>query len=500
MRKTAVAYLRYSSDKQTEQSIEGQRHVCQEYAQRNNILITHYYIDRAMSGKTDNRTEFQQMMKDSAKQAWDMVLVYKLDRFSRDKFEMAIHRKTLKDNGIKLVSCMENIPDTPEGIILESLLEGMAQYYSAELAQKVHRGMNESRRKGLYTGGHIPFGYRVENQRFVINESEAEILRSYYRRYLNGEQMQSLLDETHEKGILYQGRQFGRSAFYRMFSNEKYTGIYRLGADVFVDIYPRIIPQDLFEEVQAELNKNKYGGQAEERYLFKGKIRCGYCGKQMTADCGVSRNGEKRRYYTCSSRKKGRRCNKQLIRKNVLEDLIINAILETFGSASLISKIADAVIAAHEKKTGENLYLSSLQKEKNQTQASIDHIIAALEKGIVSVSVQSRLTKLENRINELDEKIQEEEARQQLKVTKGDVIKYIKKAITAEPRALVRLLISQIVLFDERVEVYLNYVSREENGTKTSVTIYDETKEYEVEKHLLHVPASKASIEIKINM
>lgn len=125
--KIAVTYARYSSDRQTEQSIEGQLHVCQDYAKRNDILIVKNYIDRAMTGTNDNREAFQQTLKDSDKSPWDYVLVYKLDRFSRNKDEMAIHRKHLKDNGIKILSAMENISDSPEGILLESLLEGFEQ-------------------------------------------------------------------------------------------------------------------------------------------------------------------------------------------------------------------------------------------------------------------------------------------------------------------------------------------------------------------------------------
>lgn len=121
---TAVIYARYSCDQQTEQSIEGQLHVCKEYAEKNNIVILDTYIDRAMTGTNDNRPDFRRMIKDSAKRLWNMIIVYKLDRFSRNKYETAIHKKTLKDNGVKVVSAMENIPDTPEGIILESLLEG----------------------------------------------------------------------------------------------------------------------------------------------------------------------------------------------------------------------------------------------------------------------------------------------------------------------------------------------------------------------------------------
>ena len=124
---TAVIYARYSSDNQTEQSIEGQLRVCQEYAKNNDILLLDTYIDRAMTGTNDNRADFQRMLKDSARNHWDYVLVYKIDRFSRNKYETAIHKKTLKDNGTRLLSATEYIPDSPEGIILESMLEGFEQ-------------------------------------------------------------------------------------------------------------------------------------------------------------------------------------------------------------------------------------------------------------------------------------------------------------------------------------------------------------------------------------
>ena len=122
--KTGVIYCRYSSDSQTEQSIEGQLRVCNEYAKSNDIVILDTYIDRAMTGTNDNRPDFQRMIKDSAKKSFDVVLVYKFDRFSRNKYETATHKKTLKDNGVKVISAMEYIPDSPEAIILESMLEG----------------------------------------------------------------------------------------------------------------------------------------------------------------------------------------------------------------------------------------------------------------------------------------------------------------------------------------------------------------------------------------
>ncbi len=171
--KTAVVYARYSSDNQTEQSIEGQLRVCEQYAKNNDILILDTYIDRAMTGTNDNRPDFQRMIKDSSNHEWQYILVYKIDRFSRNKYETAKYKKILKDNGVKLLSAMENIPDTPEGIILESLLEGMAEYYSAELSQKVKRGMNETRLKGNFTGRHLLFGYKAGNHKVIIDEEQS---------------------------------------------------------------------------------------------------------------------------------------------------------------------------------------------------------------------------------------------------------------------------------------------------------------------------------------
>ena len=225
--KTAVIYARYSSDNQTEQSIEGQLRVCQEYAERNDILILDTYIDRAMTGTNDNRPDFQRMIKDSSKKEWNYVLVYKLDRFSRNKYETAKNKKILKDNGVKLLSAMENIPDTPERIILESLLEGMAEYYSAELAQKVKRGMHETRLKGNFTGGHLPYGYKLDGRKIVIDEDKIDIVRYIFKQYSIGEYVSSIIKNLTNQGILNKGKPFATNTIYNILRNEKYTGINR---------------------------------------------------------------------------------------------------------------------------------------------------------------------------------------------------------------------------------------------------------------------------------
>ena len=206
--KTAVIYARYSSDNQNEQSIEGQLRVCQDYAQRNDMLILNTYIDRAMTGTNDNRPDFQKMIKDSNNKEFEYVIVYKIDRFSRNKYETAKYKKILKDNGVKMLSAMENIPDSPEGIILESLLEGMAEYYSAELSQKVKRGMNETRLKGNFTGGQIIYGYKVENRKVIIDEEKAEIVRYIYSQYARGEFVTDIIAELKAKRIYNKGKNY----------------------------------------------------------------------------------------------------------------------------------------------------------------------------------------------------------------------------------------------------------------------------------------------------
>lgn len=151
--KTAVIYARYSSDSQSEQSIEGQVRVCKQFAEKNDLLIVDKYIDRALTGTNDNRAAFQQMLKDSKRKQWSVVIVYKLDRFARNKYESVVNRKKLFDNGVQIVSAMENIPDTPEGKLFLAVIEGFNEYFSEDLKQKVNRGLRESWLKGNATGG-----------------------------------------------------------------------------------------------------------------------------------------------------------------------------------------------------------------------------------------------------------------------------------------------------------------------------------------------------------
>ena len=183
MSKIGVIYARYSCDHQREESSEGQLRECNEYCKKHDIIIIKEYIDRALSAKTDNRPSFQQMIKDSSLKKFDCIIVWKIDRFARNRADTYKYKTILKNNGVKVISATEHISDTAEGIILESMLEGMAEYYSADLSQKVKRGMTENLLKGYFNGGTIPYGYAVKEKRLIINDEEAKIIHRIFDLY-----------------------------------------------------------------------------------------------------------------------------------------------------------------------------------------------------------------------------------------------------------------------------------------------------------------------------
>ena len=199
---TAVIYARYSSDNQREESIEGQIRECTAYAEKNGITVVKHYIDRALSAKTDNRPDFQQMIKDSEKRLFDIVLVWKLDRFARNRYDSAHYKRILKKNGVKVVSVKENISDGPEGIILESMLEGYAEYYSAELSEKIQRGQKENALKCKNNGGNTPLGYVVGTDGVLaVDPLTAPLVTEIFTRYDSGESISEITASLNGRGL-----------------------------------------------------------------------------------------------------------------------------------------------------------------------------------------------------------------------------------------------------------------------------------------------------------
>lgn len=484
--RNAVIYARYSSERQTEQSIEGQLRKCNEYAAQNNLNIVDTYIDRAMTGTNDNRPAFQQMLADCSKPVpWDIVLVYAIDRFGRNSIEIAVNKQKLKKNGKTLISATqrtsENIDGTKnlDGILLENVYIGLAEYYSAELSQKVRRGMAESRRKGQFTGGHTIYGYNVENKKILIDEDRANIVRYMFEQYAAGVYVKDIIAKLTGQGILNHGKPFAENTVHRILRTEKYIGIYRHDGEVFANIYPQIVPTELYTTVKAKILDNAYGRRSPDTvYLLKNKIKCGYCGSTICAETGTSKNGKVKRYYKCLGRKKGNGCTKEITRKDELEQLVLNITAYVLENKETLSYLADKIVEMKSKNAQSQSALNILEKERSETQKSINNLIAALEQGIFTASTKARLDELELRLSDIDAKIAIEQTKQTLVLTKDKIIKFITATLKKTSQAIINLLINKIILYDDKIEIYYNYTDTQnpdDNTDRRDFLFYSET-------------------------
>ena len=346
---TAVIYARYSSDNQREESIEGQIRECTAYAEKNGITVVKHYIDRAISAKTDNRPQFQQMIKDSERKLFDIVLVWKLDRFARNRYDSARYKTQLKKNGVKLMSATEVISDGPEGIILESVLEGYAEYYSADLAEKVVRGQTENVLKGRCNGGRGTFGYTLDaERRFHIDPGTSPFVLEAFKRYKEGATMKEIRDWMNLEGVKNPvGGAMTYNSVEHMLKNRRYIGELKFRDIVVPDAIPPLVPMELFEEVQVKISKNKKAParrKAEDDYLLTTKLFCGHCGALMFGESGTSRTGDVHRYYKCAAAKKRKSCNKKAVRKQWLEDLVVSETMKLIQNDAVIDSLVAAVM------------------------------------------------------------------------------------------------------------------------------------------------------------
>ncbi len=465
----AVIYARYSSDNQTEASIEGQLRECMEFAERMGIDVIGNYIDRAFSAKSDHRPEFQRMIKDSYKHAFDCIIVWKLDRFSRNRYDSAHYKTLLRKNGVKVISAMESISEGSEGILLESVLEGMAEYYSAELAEKVVRGMKENALKGLHNGGQVTFGYKINGERrFERDEVNAPIVEEIFGMYADGKTIKQIVDYLDDKQIrTSRGGKINFNAVQRMLSNRRYIGEYKFRDVVMPHAIPALVPDDLFENVQKKLVKNKKAPaarKAEDEYLLTLKLFCGKCGAHMVGESGM---GTSRiyRYYKCANTKKVHTCDKKPVRKEWIEDLAVRKALEILNDEKLISYLTDRIYILQGE---ENPRIPNLKAQLEDTQKRIGNIIDAIEQGIITENTKNRLTQLESRQKELEIAILQEKIKKPF-LTKEQIrfgIEKFKKLDISTQEGKQRLIdgfINSIYLYDDKLTITFNF----KDGTQT---------------------------------
>ena len=476
---TAVIYARYSSDSQREASIEGQLRDCKDYAEKNGITVVGTYIDRAYSAKTDDRPDFQRMIKDSAKKIFDVVLVWKLDRFARNRFDAVNYKYQLEKNGVHLVSAMEPISQGPEGIMVESMLIGMAEYYSAELALKVARGERENALQCKYNGGIVPLGFTIgkEDRLYHIDPETAPIVQEIFTRYANGEPAEKIAASLNERGLRTRtGKPFVKNSFFQIFRNRRYIGEYRYKDIVTPGGIPAIVDQDLFDRVQQRFEQNKiaHGRPAKEdvSYLLTTKLFCGKCGTLMGGESGTSHMGNTYYYYKCGNAKRHGKahCDLKAIRKEPLERFVVDTAIKVIFNDEIIERLIDLVMEAQQK---ENTRLPVLKDQLRDTEKRLTNLLEAIEQGILTPTTKQRLDELEARKEALNTSILEEELKKPVltrewirfwleKFRKGDV------GSTEHQRQIIDTFVNSVYVFDDQVVLNFNFtddsktISREE--------------------------------------
>lgn len=389
----AVIYARYSAGpNQTDQSIDGQLRICKQYIENKGYEYTGYYADRHISGKTDNRPEFQRMITDAEAKRFGVLVVYSTDRFSRNKYDSAIYKKKLKDLGIKICYAAENIPEGPEGILMEALMEGWAQYYSEELSRKIKRGMHETALKAKYLGSYPPIGYKInENKDYIVDEDIAPHVVEVFKMFLKGSTYAELGRYLSGKGFRTNaGKVFSGQTIKRTLANERYIGTYINSGVKIENAIPAIVDKGLFYEVQKKMKEEKKNYAKKGDFALSGKLFCGKCGKPMTGTSGTSKTGKAHYYYTCKNK-----CRKNISR-NKLEGFIVEQVREVFSSPSEIDSLVDKLFILQQAKNASEDESGAQRDKLKDVNKQISNLVNAIAARPDSQALLSKLDELED--------------------------------------------------------------------------------------------------------
>ena len=466
MLKNTVIYARFSSHTQTEQSIEGQLRECYEYAKRNGLNIVHEYIDRAISGTTDKRPEFLQMIEDSKKKQFEYVLVYQLDRFARNRYDSATYKNKLKKNGVRVLSAKENISDDASGILMEAVLEGMAEYYSSELGQKVKRGIKESMSKGFFIGGNVNLGYKIEDKRWVVDEKTKPIIEYIFTNYYNGIKGKEIADGLNELGYLNQrNHKFDCNMVSKIIRNTRYKGEIEYEGKLYTAIIPAIVDKTLWQvcnELMDNVRHRQSKGNPGNEHILSGKLICGNCGGLMTAESGRSKSGPVYYYYKCYERKMHRNtCEKNSLEKWI-ENLVIHLTKEHILQKDVLDEIANKVCDRFNSEITKGTKLKNLEDQLKDIDKALNEIVSAITHGIKSFTLQDSLSKLEKEKQELIEQILNERANQLEPLTPQIVKTFLKQyenvdfLSNKQKKEFFIKFINKVILYDNRIIIIYN--------------------------------------------
>ncbi len=456
----AVVYARFSSHSQGEQSIEGQISEAHKYAASHGYTIVHEYVDRAKSGRTDNREQFQQMLKDTSKRQFDVIILWKVDRFGRNREEIALNKMKCKKNGVRVEYVAETIPNTPEGVILESVLEGFAEYYSLQLSQNIRRGQRKSAEKCQCVGGNRPMGYLTgPDKKFIIDPDTAPTVKLAFDMYAAGHTITEIVDHFNAMGFRNRkGKPFSKNSLYSVLKNEKYTGVYIWQDQRIEGGMPRIIDDDTFWKVQELMKVNKRAPAHKwnrSDYILTEKLFCGKCGSMMIGEAGTGKMGVKYNYYACSKRKRHGDCDKKAVRQEVIEAEVIRATLELLQDDELIEFLIEHTWEYYQAQDESQEELDALHRQLEQVQAAMENLVRAVELGMVNEITQKRMKELEAQQKEITVAIADREIARGFHVTREYVDFFFKKFRDMDytnqecQKQLISTFVNSVYLYDD---------------------------------------------------
>ena len=420
-----VIYARYSSHAQKDASIEQQVKEAMAYAQQLGIPVKEVYADRAVSGKTDRRPNFQRMMKDAEKGKFRYVIAWKSNRMGRNMLQAMMNEATLQELGVRVLYTEEDFDDTAAGRFALRSMMNVNQFYSENMAEDIRRGLRDNAENCKITNGSIPFGYKKgEDLRYELDPPKDDIVREIYGRVACGEAVVDIANDLNARGLkTSRGNPWGKGSFHNMLTNERYLGYY-----IYDDIrieggIPRIISDELFYRVQ-EVLKTKKNPQGRHRmngdYLLTGKLFCGKCKAPMVGISGTGKSGAKHYYYTCQTRRMEKTCDKENVRRDFIELAVAKAIREYALTDEVIEWIAESTVAYY-RQQAERPQVSILEDELSGVKKSIKNLMTAIEQGIITDTTKSRLIELEGEQARLSAKIAAERA-DIISISKEDVI------------------------------------------------------------------------------
>lgn len=481
-----------------DESIDAQIRAIEEYADKNDIKIVNKFIDRAKSSTSDKRPAFQEMIKycEADNTGISMVIVHKLDRFSRDKYDSAMYKQKLKVKGIRVVSVLENLDNSPESLILESVIEGMAQYYSANLAREVAKGQKENALKALHNGGDAPLGYDVAfDKTYLVNEEEAQAVKIIFDMYVNGYSYSNIIDKLNDLGYkTKRGNKFGKNSLHGILSNEKYTGVYvfnktqRKGVngkrnghkqksdDEIIKVeggMPQIIDREVFLQAQEMMQKRKKAPgshKATTLYLLTGLIRCGECGHAMQGNRRKDKYGNDYISYRCGCRKQKRDCKNKEIKRDYLEEFVLTELEKHVLNDEAIPVLSKALNERLKTKSNDNHeMLTNLRNKLEKVNKEIENILNAIMSGIVNNVLKNKLDELEKvklnlelKINELsvesDDVVSVDITEDQIRSMFGKFKDFVLTRNLPECKKFIGDYIKEVIVYKDHIEVVFNVV------------------------------------------